>query len=307
MNALLYLLVVLIWGTTWIAITLQQQGNVAITVSIFYRFALAAGVMIVFLLLVRRLRHLALSDHLFCVAQGFCVFAFNFYCFYHAAAYISSGLESVIFSMAVLFNAINGMIFFRQRLSPNLLPASILGMTGIIALFWHDLTATQIAPELLKGVGLSLLGTYGFSLGNMISSHHQRRGLDILSTNAYAMTYGAVLMGLFSLTQHHSFTIELTPNYLGSLLYLAIFGSVIAFAAYFSLIGRIGASGAAYSTLLFPLVALTISTFYEGYHWHLNAIIGLLLILLGNLVMFSKPGRVQSWFKKTSLSDHSIS
>lgn len=307
MNALLYLLVVLIWGTTWIAITLQQQGNVAITVSIFYRFALAAGVMMIFLLLVRRLRHLALRDHLFCVAQGFCVFAFNFYCFYHAAAYISSGLESVIFSMAVLFNAINGMIFFRQRLSPNLLPASILGMTGIVALFWHDLTATQIAPELLKGIGLSLLGTYGFSLGNMISSRHQRRGLDILSTNAYAMTYGAVLMGLFSLIQHHSFTIELTPSYLGSLLYLAIFGSVIAFAAYFSLIGRIGASGAAYSTLLFPLVALTLSTFYEGYHWHLNAIIGLLLILLGNLVMFSKPGRVQSWFKKTSLSDHSIS
>lgn len=307
MNALLYLLVVLIWGTTWIAITLQQQGNVAITVSIFYRFALAAGVMMIFLLLMRRLRHLALRDHLFCVAQGFCVFAFNFYCFYHAAAYISSGLESVIFSMAVLFNAINGMIFFRQRLSPNLLPASILGMTGIVALFWHDLTATQIAPELLKGIGLSLLGTYGFSLGNMISSRHQRRGLDILSTNAYAMTYGAVLMGLFSLIQHHSFTIELTSSYLGSLLYLAIFGSIIAFAAYFSLIGRIGASGAAYSTLLFPLVALTISTFYEGYHWHLNAIIGLLLILLGNLVMFSKPGRVQSWFKKTSLSDHSIS
>jgi drug/metabolite transporter (DMT)-like permease len=298
MNALLYFLVVIIWGTTWIAITLQQQGDVAITVSIFYRFALAAGVMVIALLLARRLRHLKLRDHLFCVAQGFCVFAFNFYCFYHAAAYISSGLESVIFSMAVLFNAVNGMIFFRQRLSPNFLPASILGLTGIVALFWQDLTAAQIAPELLKGIGLSLLGTYGFSLGNMISSRHQRQGLDILSTNAYAMTYGAILMGIFSLIQHHSFTIELTSRYLGSLLYLAIFGSVIAFAAYFSLIGRIGASGAAYSTLLFPLVALTISTFYEEYHWHLNAIMGLLLILLGNLVMFSRPRTIQSWFKR---------
>ncbi|CNF35740.1 DMT family transporter [Yersinia frederiksenii] len=301
MNALLYFLVVLIWGTTWIAITLQQQGDVAITVSIFYRFTLAAGAMMLVLLLTRRLRPLAMRDHLFCVAQGFCVFAFNFYCFYHAAAYISSGLESVIFSMAVLFNAVNSMIFFRQRFSPNLLPASILGMIGIVALFWQDLTAAHIAPELLKGIGLSLLGTYGFSLGNMISSRHQRRGLDILSTNAYAMTYGAILMGFFSLIQHQSFTLELTVSYLGSLLYLAIFGSVIAFAAYFSLIGRIGASGAAYSTLLFPLVALTISTLYEDYHWHLNAIIGLILILLGNLVMFSRPGMVQSWFKRPSL------
>lgn len=301
MNALLYFLVVLIWGTTWIAITLQQQGDVAITVSIFYRFTLAAGAMMLVLLLTRRLRPLAMRDHLFCVAQGFCVFAFNFYCFYHAAAYISSGLESVIFSMTVLFNAVNSMIFFRQRFSPNLLPASILGMIGIVALFWQDLTAAHIAPELLKGIGLSLLGTYGFSLGNMISSRHQRRGLDILSTNAYAMTYGAILMGFFSLIQHQSFTLELTVSYLGSLLYLAIFGSVIAFAAYFSLIGRIGASGAAYSTLLFPLVALTISTIYEDYHWHLNAIIGLILILLGNLVMFSRPGMVQSWFKRPSL------
>ncbi|WP_174847424.1 DMT family transporter [Yersinia artesiana] len=301
MNVLLYLSIVIIWGTTWIAIALQQQGNVAVTVSIFYRFALAASIMIFVLLLARRLRHLALNDHLFCIAQGFCVFAFNFYCFYHAAAYISSGLESVIFSMAVLFNAINGMIFFRQRLSPNLLLASIFGMTGIIALFWQDLTATRIAPELLKGIGLNLLGTYSFSLGSMISSRHQRRGLDVLSTNAYAMAYGAVLMGLFNLIRRYSFTIELTPRYLGSLLYLAIFGSIIAFSVYFSLVGRIGASSAAYSTLLFPLVALTISTFYEGYHWHLSAIIGLLLILLGNFVMFSRPRMVQSWFKRPSL------
>ncbi|TQI80571.1 drug/metabolite transporter (DMT)-like permease [Serratia fonticola] len=291
MNTLLYLAVVLIWGTTWIAITLQQAGSVAIPVSISYRFLLSAAVMWLGLLLLRRLRAISLQDHLFCMLQGCCVFGFNFYCFYHAAAYISSGLESVIFSMAVLFNALNSMIFFRQRPSPNLLPAALLGMTGIVALFWQDLATTQMAPELLKGIGLSALGTYGFSLGNMLSARHQRRGLDILSTNTYAMSYGALLMAAIALAQGASFQIEFTTRYLGSLLYLAIFGSVIAFAAYFSLLGRIGAGAAAYSTLLFPLVALTISTLFEGYQWHLNAVIGLCLILLGNLVMFSKPGR----------------
>ena len=115
MNALLYLTVVLIWGTTWIAITLQQEGPVAIPVSIAYRFAISAAVMFAVLLLTRRLRRLAPRDHLFCVLQGCCVFGFNFFCFYHAAAYISSGLESVIFSMAVLFNALNSLLFFRQR------------------------------------------------------------------------------------------------------------------------------------------------------------------------------------------------
>lgn len=299
MNTLLYLAVVLIWGTTWIAITLQQEGPVAITVSISYRFLLAAAVMWLSLLAMSRLRAISLQDHLFCMLQGCCVFGFNFYCFYHAAAYINSGLESVIFSMAVLFNAVNSMIFFRQRPSPNLLPAALLGMVGIVALFWQDLVTTQMAPELLKGIGLSVLGTYGFSLGNMLSARHQRRGLDILSTNTYAMSYGALLMTAIALAQGASFQIEFTTRYLGSLFYLAIFGSVIAFAAYFSLLGRIGAGAAAYSTLLFPLVALTISTLYEGYQWHLNGVIGLCLILLGNLVMFSKPGRfTPRWLRR---------
>lgn len=289
MNALLYISVVVIWGTTWLAIYMQQ-GVVSVPVSIFWRFAVATVVMLVVLLALGRLRRISLRDHLFCMLQGGCVFGFNFFCFYHAAAYISSGLESVIFSMAVLFNAVNGMIFFRQRPSKNLLPAAALGIAGVIALFWHDLVATQLAPSLLLGIGLSALGTFGFSLGNMISTRHQRRGLETLSTNTYAMFYGTVIMGVLALVRGDSFMPELSLRYLGSLFYLAIFGSVIAFGAYFTLVGRIGASQAAYSTLLFPLVALSLSTVYEGYVWHSNAIIGLVMILLGNLVMFSKPG-----------------
>lgn len=289
MNALLYISVVVIWGTTWLAIYMQQ-GVVSVPVSIFWRFAVATVVMLVVLLALGRLRRISLRDHVFCMLQGGCVFGFNFFCFYHAAAYISSGLESVIFSMAVLFNAVNGMIFFRQRPSKNLLPAAALGIAGVIALFWHDLVATQLAPSLLLGIGLSALGTFGFSLGNMISTRHQRRGLETLSTNTYAMFYGTVIMGVLALVRGDSFMPELSLRYLGSLFYLAIFGSVIAFGAYFTLVGRIGASQAAYSTLLFPLVALSLSTVYEGYVWHSNAIIGLVMILLGNLVMFSKPG-----------------
>ena len=300
MNALLYISVVVIWGTTWLAIYMQQ-GVVSVPVSIFWRFAVAAVVMLVVLCSLGRLRRISLRDHLFCMLQGGCVFGFNFVCFYYAAAYISSGLESVIFSMAVLFNAVNSMIFFGQRPHKNLLPAAVLGISGVIALFWHDLVATQLAPSLLLGIGLSALGTFGFSLGNMISTRHQRRGLETLSTNTYAMFYGTVIMGVLALLRGDSFIPELTLRYLGSLFYLAIFGSVIAFGAYFTLVGRIGASQAAYSTLLFPLVALSLSTIYEGYVWHSNAIIGLVMILLGNLVMFAKPGMFNflAWRKRT--------
>jgi drug/metabolite transporter (DMT)-like permease len=302
MNALLYISIILVWGTTWFAIYLQQ-GDVPASVSIFYRFLLAAILMLIVMLATRRLRRLPLRDHLFCILQGCCVFSFNFYCFYHAAAYISTGLESVIFSMSVLFNAFNGMLFFRQKLAPTLIPASILGLAGIVTLFWHDLSASHIAPELLKGIGLSLLGTYGFSLGNMISTRHKNRGLDVFSTNTYAMFYGTAVIGALALSQGESFAIDLTPQYIGSLIYLAVFGSVVAFGIYFSLVGRIGASQAAYSTLLFPLVALTVSTFGEGYQWHINAVIGLCMILLGNFVMFAKP----NWFSGLRKTDKAVS
>ncbi len=117
------------------------------------------------------------------------------------------------------------------------------------------------------GIGLSALGTYGFSLGNMFSIRHQRRGLETLTTNSWAMLYGTLVMGAIALLRGDNFMPEWTVSYLGALLYLALFGSVIAFGAYFTLVGRIGASKAAYSTLLFPLVALSISTVYEGYVW----------------------------------------
>lgn len=298
MNAVLYGLVVVIWGTTWIAIFLQQ-GPVSAPVSIFWRFAVASVTMLAILLATRRLRPLALRDHLFCVVQGCCVFCFNFWCFYTAAAHINTGLESVIFSMAVLFNAINGFIFFRQQPPVRFWLAAALGLVGIITLFWDDLLSNGLNASLLWGIGLSALGTYGFSLGNMLSMRHQRRGLETLTTNSWAMLYGTLVMGAIALVRGDNFTPQWTLSYMGALLYLALFGSVIAFGAYFTLVGRIGAGKAAYSTLLFPLVALTISTFYEGYVWHSNAVIGLALILVGNLVMFARP---EQWFLRRRLA-----
>ncbi|MDF3828918.1 MULTISPECIES: DMT family transporter [unclassified Pseudocitrobacter] len=297
MNALLYILVVAIWGTTWIAIFLQQ-GPVPATVSIFWRFAIASVTMLTILLLARRLRRLALRDHLFCILQGCCVFGFNFWCFYTAASWINTGLESVIFSMAVLFNAINSFLFFRQTPPGRFYLAALLGLVGIITLFWDDLQVSGLSSTMLPGILLSALGTYGFSLGNMLSIRHQRRGLETLTTNSWAMLYGTLIIGAIALLRGDNFTPQWTTSYLGALFYLAIFGSVIAFGAYFTLVGRIGASNAAYSTLLFPLVALTLSTLYEGYQWHANAIIGLVLILVGNLVMFA---RVPAGLLKTRL------
>ena len=288
MNALLYCLVVVIWGTTWIAIYLQQ-GPVAAPVSIFWRFAVATALMMLIMQIRGKLRTLSLRDHLFCLLQGSCVFCFNFWCFYTAAAWINTGLESVIFSMAVLFNAVNSFFFFGQKPPLRFYCAAALGLTGIVTLFWQDLMNSGFSGSLPLGIGLSALGTFGFSLGNMISLRHQKKGLEVMTTNSWAMLYGTLLIATIALLRGDNFTPQWTFSYIGALLYLAVFGSVIAFGAYFTLVGRIGASNAAYSTLLFPLVALSFSTVYEGYSWQVNAVAGLILILVGNLVMFARP------------------
>ncbi|HAU5635866.1 DMT family transporter [Citrobacter amalonaticus] len=288
MNALLYCLVVVIWGTTWIAIYLQQ-GPVAAPVSIFWRFAVATALMMLMMRIRGKLRTLSLRDHLFCLLQGSCVFCFNFWCFYTAAAWINTGLESVIFSMAVLFNAVNSFFFFGQKPPLRFYCAAALGLTGIVTLFWQDLMSSGFNGSLLLGIALSALGTFGFSLGNMISLRHQKNGLEVMTTNSWAMLYGTLLIAMIALLRGDNFTPQWTFSYLGALLYLAVFGSVIAFGAYFTLVGRIGPSNAAYSTLLFPLVALSFSTVYEGYSWQMNAVAGLFLILSGNLVMFARP------------------
>lgn len=294
MNALLYALVVVIWGTTWIAITLQQQSEISTTVAVFWRFFISAIVLFAFVVMSRKLQKLATQDHLFCMLQACCIFGFNFVCFYYAVQYISSGLEAVIFSMAVIFNTINAKVFFAQQISSRFYPAALFGLFGIIALFWHDVMGTTLNSNTLMGIGLCILGTYGFSLGNMISTRHQKQGLDIFTTNAYAMLYGSLLMALISWFKHDNFFPSMSGSSVSALLYLAIFGSVIGFTAYFYLVGRIGAGKAAYSTLLFPLVALVISTIWEGYHWQMNAVIGVILILCGNAIFFIKLPRFRA-------------
>lgn len=286
MNAALYLSTVLIWGSTWLAIA-WQVGEVPVSVSIAYRFALASLVLLAGLSVLHRRQSLSGQDHLFCLLQGACVFGLNFYCFYLAAGVLPSGLIAILFSMATLFNAINGYLLFRTPVPKVFYLAILLGLPGMALVFRQDLMALEGNLAVLGAIGLSLLGTYGFSLGNMVSVRHQRRGLKITTTNAFAMLYGSVLLGLIGVVQGASFSLPEDVRYLGALVYLAVVGSIGGFGAYFLLVGRIGAGRAAYSSVLFPLVALLLSTIFEGYQWRMDAMVGLAMILAGNLLMFN--------------------
>ena len=288
MNLFLYLLTVLIWGTTWIALKLQL-GVVAIPVSIVYRFGLAALVLFALLLLSRKLQVMNKRGHLICLAQGLCLFCVNFMCFLTASQWVPTGLIAVVFSTATLWNALNARIFFKQKIARNVVAGGALGLLGLGLLFWPELSGHTASPETLLGLGLALIGTMCFSAGNMLSSLQQKAGLKPLTTNAWGMLYGASMLALYCGLSGIPFNMEWNARYVGSLLYLVIPGSVIGFTAYLTLVGRMGPERAAYCTVLFPLVALNVSAYAEGYQWSSPALAGLVLVMLGNVLVFRKP------------------
>lgn len=286
MNLLLYLTTVLIWGTTWIAIK-WQTGVVAPPVSIAFRFILASIVMLAIVRMTRRPMRPPRAAWPLLFGQGLALFCCNFLCFYYAEQIVPSGLVAVVFSTAPLFNAINGRLFMERALQPSAIVGAVLGLVGILFLFAPQVAEHAGDRTMWRGLAITLVGTMCFSVGNLLSSRMQSMGLHPSVTNGWAMLIGASILTLGSLAAGFSFQPEWTPRYFGALLYLAVPGSVIGFTTYLMLVGRIGPERAAYCTVLFPFVALAVSTVFEGYRWSVPAVVGLALVVFGNLVAFN--------------------
>lgn len=290
MNAFLYVLVVLIWGTTWIALK-WQLGPVPIALSIAYRFGLAAVLLFGWLLWRRQLvvpRGKALG---WVLAQGLCLFCLNFVCFLNASRTVASGLVAVVFSSAALWNALLARFVHGRAIAPQVLGGGALGLTGLVLLFWPEISGGHAS---LIGLAWALGGTLCFSTGNLLSAALQGQGLKPVQTNAWGMAVGTALLLAYAMVAGVPLVFDASPRYVGALLYLAIPGSVIGFTAYLTLVGRLGPERAAYSTVLFPVVALNVSAWAEGYRWTAPALVGLLLVMAGNVLVFRRRGAAAS-------------
>ncbi|UDL05198.1 DMT family transporter [Marinobacter sp. CA1] len=282
--ALHYGLTVLIWGLTWTAIRLQVE-TAAVDLAVFYRFVMASVVALGVLALLRRLPRLSLRQHGWLVLQGLTLYSINFLLIYRAAETMTSGLLAVVFSLAALFNAFNGWVILRLRPTRRLYPAVALGVTGVALLFWHDLS---LGNATLSSLLFAMAGTFWFSLGNLISVKVRMAEVPLLPGNAWAMVYGALLLGGWCLVQGVEWVVPTSTTFWGATAFLAIPGSIVAFYCYITVIQTLGADKAGYATVLFPVVALSVSTWLEGFEWTTPAIAGAALALLGNWVLFRK-------------------
>ena len=301
MNIFLYIMTVFIWGSTWLSIT-YQLGVVPIDVSIFYRFALASLLVFIWCFMKRQTLKFSWKTHLFFIAQGFFLFSMNYIASYEASRYIPSGLNAIGFSMVLVFNIINSAIFYRTSITLPIIVGAMSGMVGIMTIFWPSLSTLDLSSASLLGIFLSLLGGLLASFGNIISGRNQKKSISVTESNAYGMGYGALWMLGVIWFKGIPFQFDYSYPYVLSLLHLSVFGSVIAFGCYLTLLGRIGASKAAYTLVMTPVVALGVSTLFEDFVWESHIFMGLGLILLGNIIILAKkPVKKRSEEKPTTL------
>lgn len=288
-NLFLYIIAVLVWGSTWFAIEFQL-GRVAPEVSIVYRYLGAAALLFAW----SRYRGLklgfSLRQHGWFLLLGFFLFGLNYILAYRAQIYLTSALTAIAFSAIVWMNIINARVFFGVKAGTRVLFGSMLGITGIVILFAPQIDDVTLTDTVFYGSVLAVAGAIVASFGNMISQGAQKRNLPVIQSNAWGMLYGAILTGIIAVFEGHPFVFDWSAGYLISLAYLTVFGSVIAFGAYLTLLGRIGAHRAGYAMVVFPVVALILSMLFEGLRLDATIVMGTALVLAGNLfVLWNKP------------------
>lgn len=281
---MLYAVTVAIWGSTWLLINFQL-GTVAPEVSVVYRYAIATALLMGFALLRRLQIKFGIRDHLRFVLLGLFLFSFNYIATYTAQIYIASALNAVAFSTMVWMNILNTRLFFGTKIELKVWLGASLGMAGIIVLFWPEVTTMSFTDKTLVGASFSLSGALLASFGNMVSHRAQGQGVPVLQANAWGMFYGTLITALVAWRKGIPFNFEYSFNYVSSLIYLAVFGSIVGFGCYLKLMGRIGPAKAGYIVVVFPVVAFVLSVIFENLRIEAHIVIGILLVLLGNLVI----------------------
>jgi drug/metabolite transporter (DMT)-like permease len=288
----LFAVISAIWGSTWLAIKYQLIG-VAPEVSVAYRFACAAALLAAWCLATRRSLRFSRKDHAYLAAVGVTMFGLNYIGIYWAERLVTSGLVAVLFSTIVFLNPIGMRVFFGTTLTARTFVAAAMGVAGVALLFLPELVEARGGGAVAYGIAFALGATVIASGGNLIAQRNQRAGIPTLAGNAWGMAYGAIVAAVAASVQGAEWTFDARPSYVVSLAYLAVFGSVVAFGASLTLLRRIGAARAAYTAVATPVIALALSTLFEGYRWTGAGALGVVLAMAGITLALRRPRKAE--------------
>ncbi|ETI62971.1 multidrug transporter [Sphingobium sp. C100] len=282
--ALPFILVTLIWSSTWIVIR-DQIGAVPASWSVCYRFLLAGIAMAAF----AKMRGVSLriggAGILFAALLGTAQFVLNFNFVYRAEQHLTSGVVAVIYAMLLIPNSVLAYLAFRQPVTRSFLAGSAVAMAGIVMMLVHEYRAADVAPDkVLIGAAFSIVGLLSASAANIMQGMEIARRLPMVAVLAWAMLIGAGVDAVFAWMTVGPPVIEPRIGYLAGIAYLGIAGSVVTFPLYYRLIQRVGAGRAAYTGVMIPVLAMLISTLVEGYRWTGFAAPGAVLAVVGMVI-----------------------
>ena len=283
-NLHLFAACVAIWGSTWIAITFQL-GRVAPEASVFYRFTLGALLMFAYCLARRLPLRYSLREHAWIALLGVFMFSVSYVFVYYAEEHVVSGLVAVGYSASPLLGMLGMRLFFGTPMTRKVAVGSLLGIVGIALVFWPEFRSLQGGGSPVLGAIYTALAVVVSTLGSMIAHRNQQARLPLWQSLAWGMLYGGLFSLAITFASGKSLAFEWTPAYVLSLLYLTILGSIVAFAAYLTLLQRIGAARAGYIGVMVPIVALVISAAFEGFRWHALTWLGIAVSVAGNVII----------------------
>lgn len=285
-SPILFIIACLIWGSTFFAITLQLgAAGPAPAVSVVYRFALAAATLFIWCRLRGDRLMMPWRVQRWMLLQGAATFGLSYICTYTSEQYLVSGLVGVLFALMVFWNPLCNRIAFGTPLTWRTWSAAVVAVCGVTLLFfqsirgsWDDILAGG-SGHFLLGLGLALTATIASSVGNVVVVKVREQSSNVLLTMAWSMLWGSAMVALWVLVSGQSFTLPSAPRYWAGLLYLSLLGSVVAFAAYFTLIHRIGSHKAVYIGVVTPVISVLLSIQLEHFRPGAIEVAGMVLCL----------------------------
>lgn len=278
-----FLLIALIWGSTWFVIT-GQIGEISPFWSVAYRFALATPAMFVLALAMRQRLAMPRRAHLLALAMGLFQFCGNYVFVYAAEQYLTSGIVALLIGMMLVPNAILGRVLLGQTITPRFMLGTAIAMTGIVLLLINEAQVAPLGGNVALGAMLALAAMLAASIANVIQAGPMGRGVPLVTLLAWAMLYGTVIDTVLAWALAGPPVLPQDSAYWLGTAWLALMGSVVTFPIYFGLVRTLGAGRAAYNGVLVVVIAMIISTLFEGYHWSALAIAGAILAMIGLVV-----------------------
>jgi len=289
-NLVLFISTLICWSPTWYLIKFQF-GVVDPLISIFYRFFIASIIVFIFLILSNKKMSFNLHQHLSFLLLGVTLFSLNYIFFYLANTYLISGIVTIAFSTILIMNILGERIYFKIKSSKETLFAAGFGIVGILIIFGNELLNFKLEDKTHIGIVLSFIATFWASTGNLVHQKNSKDKIPFIQSIAYGMLYGSIFTLIVAKFRGAEIIFDNSISYILSFLYLSIIGSVVAFYLYLKLLDNIGSARAGYIGVIMPIIALIISTIFEGLQWTNNLIIGLPVLIFGCVLILNQKSK----------------